>query len=100
MSKPGLDEEVIAVMIKKVEDERPTGFIARAVNEGIIAGFRNVLNARKIKREMRDDAKRLLLHSKELVQWDVGDDHATAAEIREIAERLQKYYGLKIKGAE
>lgn len=100
MSKPEPDEEVIAVMIKKVEEDRPTGLIARAVNEGIISGFRNVMNARRIKREMRDDAKRLLLHSKELVQWDVGDDHATSADIREIADRLSKYYGLKIKGAE
>lgn len=100
MSGPGPDEEVIAVMIKKVEEERPTGFIARAVNAGIIAGFRNVLNARRIKREMRDDANRLLRHSGELVQWDVGDDHATAADIREIAERLSGYYGLKFKGAE
>lgn len=98
--KSDTDEAAITSAIKRLEAQRPKGFIQCAINNGLLAGFRNVLNAQRIRRQMRRDAQWLTAHSQELLDWDIGDDNETAAAVRDIAMRLKGRYGLTIKGAE
>ncbi|WP_273687322.1 hypothetical protein [Ketogulonicigenium vulgare] len=98
--KGDANETAITSAIKRLESQRPKGFIQCAINNGLLAGFRNVLNAQRVRRQMRRDAEWLSVHSKELLDWDIGDDNETAAAVRDIAMRLKGRYGLTIKGAE
>lgn len=90
-------EKLLAKVVESyASDPRPSGWIRGAIYDGLLSGFRQTLKAMRVKRMMREDAARLRLHAKELRQWDVGDDGATAAIIDDIASRIEACYWLTI----
>lgn len=100
MAVPDADEIMEKVYARAASDmadrPRPRSWISAAIHDGILLGFRRARDELRIKRQFREDARRLAIHARELREWDVGDDHATAFEIEEISERLSKRYGLTI----
>lgn len=100
MTPEQIREGVIVKAIAELEQEPARrGFIGRAIREGLLLGFKRSLQVLRIKRAMREDARRLRVHANELREWDVGDDGETAALIDEIAARIEARYGLTIHGA-
>lgn len=94
-------EKVLASIITDMDtDGPPRGVINRAIHKGLLEGFRHMLAASRIKRTMAEDAARLRTHAQELLDWDIGDDGATAAQMREIADRIGSQYGLTITAAD
>lgn len=95
-----LDEIIERVSAKSIDkmirEGRPLGIISSAIWDGMLKGFVESRNAAKIRRLMRQDAKRLKILAEELRDWDVGDDHETAAQVESIALRLSDLYRLKI----
>ena len=81
---------------KMIREGRPLGIISGAIWDGLLKGFIDSRNAAKIRRVMRKDAKRLKVLAAELRDWDIGDDHETAAQVDAIAKRLSDLYRLKI----
>ena len=100
MSADRIEEVVAASIVDNLEREDRAGssFIRGAIHVGLLDGFRRMRDAAKVRRIMRDDARRIIIHAQELLDWDVGDDGSTAAEMKEIGDRLANLYGLKIDG--
>lgn len=97
MDKELLSENLLAKVISDhASKPRPSNLFRRAIYDGMLSGFRQSLKAMRVKRMMREDAARLRLHAKELRQWDVGDDGATAAIIDDIASHIEARYWLTI----
>lgn len=92
-----ITEKVLASVVTDMEAEQPpSGWFRRAIHDGILSGFRHARDVARIKRMIAQDAARIRLHVKELLEWDIGDDGATAAQMQEIAERMERRYGLTI----
>ena len=90
-------EKVLAGLVERVESEPvPRGFLERAIHEGVLKGFKQARDTLRVKRLMREDARRLYKHVEELIKLDIGDDDATAYEIKLIADRLKNRYNLII----